>query len=91
MRVLLCDRCTGAAKAAAFLIDNLQDPETAYSEEPYHAPLQRAYGTKLTMYPWIEQDKKRIKSIQIGMRGATNHDVDITVNAGELLVKHGRK
>lgn len=71
------DNCTRASrsdeelKASAYLLENLTDPKTAFSEEPDESALNRAFGTNITMWEWFEQPENalRLKRFGVGMKG----------------------
>ncbi|KAF9228372.1 S-adenosyl-L-methionine-dependent methyltransferase [Gyrodon lividus] len=60
------------AKGAAVLYETLKDPETAYSDDPVHAPIMHANnkeGITGTFFDWMRQEDSRRESYHHAMRG----------------------
>ncbi|KAF7352550.1 hypothetical protein MVEN_01220300 [Mycena venus] len=59
------------AKSSTILVENMFDPKTAFSDNPVHTPIQRAFKHDLTLYEWFElpENAYRRRRFGIGMMG----------------------
>jgi len=73
-----------AFKGAAYTLEALQDPKTAFSEEDEDAPLCRAWGTKLSMWNWMElpEQAHRLRRFGVAMRGVQAMEVPNNILEG---------
>ncbi|KAJ7656545.1 O-methyltransferase [Mycena rosella] len=58
-------------KSSAYLLENLKDPATSASEEPRHAPLQRAFKIDVPIFEWYNQSEQtpRLRHFMVAMQG----------------------
>lgn len=54
-------------KASAYLMDNLRDPETAYSSEPNKAPFHRALGIDVPLWVWYKRPEQSYHRRRFGV------------------------
>ncbi|KAF5380106.1 hypothetical protein D9615_006249 [Tricholomella constricta] len=59
------------AKFSSQLLENLKDPKTARSDEPIHAPFNRAFNVDTPLWEWFETPEQsyRRRRFAIGMHG----------------------
>ncbi|EKM56172.1 uncharacterized protein PHACADRAFT_196226 [Phanerochaete carnosa HHB-10118-sp] len=67
-----------------WLADHLLDSATGHSQEPNEAAWQRAKGTKLTIFDWLElpEHALELRKVSIGMRATTSSDSDTVATRG---------
>ncbi|TFK65276.1 S-adenosyl-L-methionine-dependent methyltransferase [Pluteus cervinus] len=53
--------------ATAHLLENMKDPKTAFSGEPNHAPVQKALGTDLDLFQFMELPEQRYRHQRFGV------------------------
>ena len=72
-------------KMAGFLQDVITDPAVAFSQEPNEAAFQRAFGTNLTTFEWMELPENAMihKKFGIAMAGTTDYSNDKIVSRGQ--------
>jgi len=56
------------ANASVYLTDHLKDPETAFSTDPLHTHLTRAFGTKKSAFERSEEPQNELRLKRFGMR-----------------------
>ncbi|KAJ7780766.1 O-methyltransferase [Mycena maculata] len=60
-------------KSSGYLLENLQDPVTSASEEPFHAPIQRAFNIDVPMFEWYKRSEQepRRRRFMVAMQGTS--------------------
>jgi len=63
---LLGHFCDEMFKGSSSMADQLRDPATALSEEPTETPFNRALGTTLSMFDWLETPNNELRRERFG-------------------------
>ncbi|KAJ3553411.1 hypothetical protein NM688_g3627 [Phlebia brevispora] len=73
-----------ALKMAAFLVDNVTDPETAHSQEPNKASVQRVFNTDIDFHSWQQKPENayRRNRFQHMMRSLTYYSSEDASSGG---------
>ncbi|KAJ3559927.1 hypothetical protein NM688_g39 [Phlebia brevispora] len=59
------------SKSAAWLTETVTDKKIGFSQEPNETAFNKAFGTQLAMFPWLELPENilRLKRFALGMKG----------------------
>ena len=64
--------CGESHKGSAYLLENMKDPLTAYSEEVNNAPFQRALRTEMTHWEWFDHHPYERRRFEVAMKGVAS-------------------
>lgn len=61
-------------KGAAYILEHLQDPKTAFGENPSETPMMRAFGYCGDVWTWFEEPENtlRFKRFGAAMKGVSS-------------------